>query len=144
MAFRQQVRNLFHELADLVPAERARLLADRNIPVDVRSEVESLLSQDADGPLLTRAVAASAAEMVDSVVPDYCGTYRLIRRLGQGGMGTVYLGERSDDTLKHRAAVKLLDGHRPSWAERFHNERQLLASLQHPSIVHVLDAGVTS
>jgi len=60
-------------------------------------------------------------------------------------MGAVYLAERNDGEIQQRVAVKLLrtDVHRPAWRDRFLRERQLLASLNHPSIVHVIDAGHT-
>jgi tetratricopeptide (TPR) repeat protein len=74
------------------------------------------------------------------------GPYRRVRLLGSGGMGTVYLAERRDGEIQQRVAVKLLadGGTRPGWHERFLKERQLLASLNHPSIVHVIDAGHTA
>ena len=61
-------------------------------------------------------------------------------------MGSVYLAERADGEIQQRVAVKLLraDGHRPVWRDRFLKERQLLASLHHPSVVHVIDAGHTA
>src|SRR5947207_737790 len=60
-------------------------------------------------------------------------------------MGAVYLGERTDGEIQQTVAIKFLsfDGHRPGWRDRFLKERQLLASLNHPSIVHVMDAGHT-
>ena len=58
-------------------------------------------------------------------------------------MGTVYLAERRDGEIQQKVAVKVLDGggSRPAWRERFLRERRLLASLNHPSIVHVIDDG---
>ena len=78
--------------------------------------------------------------------PGSCGPYRLVRPLGSGGMGTVYLAERTDGEIQQSVAVKLLraDGHRPAFRKRFLRERQFLASLNHPSIVHVIDAGHTN
>ena len=59
-------------------------------------------------------------------------------------MGTVYLAERRDEGIQQTVAVKLLTGgNRPAWRKRFLQERRLLASLNHPSIVHVIDAGQT-
>ncbi len=60
-------------------------------------------------------------------------------------MGSVYLAERIDGEIEQTVAIKLLraDSHRAGWHERFLRERQLLASLQHPSIVHLMDAGHT-
>jgi serine/threonine-protein kinase len=60
-------------------------------------------------------------------------------------MGAVYMGERADGEIQQKVAIKLLtaEGHRVGWRDRFLKERQLLASLNHPSIVHVIDAGHT-
>jgi Protein kinase domain len=60
-------------------------------------------------------------------------------------MGAVYLAERSDGEIQRKVAVKLLraDAHRAAWRDRFLRERQLLASLNHPSIVRMIDAGHT-
>jgi serine/threonine protein kinase len=142
-----EVRLLFHELVDLSPAERERILAERQVGADVRAEVESLLGfHSAD--TLTGCVASAAADLLNScgpAEPSQCGQYRLIRLLGRGGMGAVYLAERIDGEIQQRVAIKLLHAgdHRPAWRDRFLMERQLLASLNHPSIVHVIDAGHT-
>jgi eukaryotic-like serine/threonine-protein kinase len=71
------------------------------------------------------------------------GPYRLVRQLGQGGMGTVWLAERADGAFERQVALKLP---RAEWtdrglAERFARERAVLASLSHPNIAHLLDAG---
>jgi serine/threonine protein kinase len=144
-----QVRLLFHELVDLSPRERQRVMVERQIAPELRAELESLLSFNSlEVRHLTACVSGAAEEVLQSVngldVHD-CGPYRLVRLLGRGGMGAVYLGERTDGEIQQTVAVKLLgaDGHRPGWRDRFLRERQLLASLNHPSIVHVIDAGQT-
>jgi serine/threonine-protein kinase len=71
--------------------------------------------------------------------------YRLLRRLGEGGMGTVYLAERSDGDFVQHVALKLLHASAqgsPILLERFTRERQLLARLDHPGIAHLLDGGM--
>src|SRR5215470_64139 len=140
----QLVRQLFEELAALPASERKRVFAERQVEQDVRAEVESLLSFDSgQGENLSACVADAAAEMLrtgnGSGAEDW-GPYRRVRRLGSGGMGTVYLAERRDGEIQQRVAVKLLSdgGTRPGWNERFLKERHLLASLNHPSIVHVI------
>jgi hypothetical protein len=144
-----QVRLLFHELVDLPPGERQRILAERRIAADLRAELESLLSVDSlNAGRLTACVSGVAEDALDSLanrdLPE-CGPYRLVRLLGRGGMGRVYLGERADGEIRQTVAIKLLsaDG-RPRWRDRFLKERQLLASLNHPSIVHAIDAGHTA
>jgi serine/threonine protein kinase len=144
------VRLLFHELADLPQAERQRVMDERQIVPELRAELESLWSFDSTGVgPLSACVLDAAEEVMQSVVGrevHNCGPYRLVRLLERGGMGAVYLGERMDGEIQQTVAVKLLraDGSRPGWHDRFLKERQLLASLNHPSIVHVIDAGHTT
>ena len=144
-----EVRLLFHQLADLSPGDRERAFREQQVLPEIRAEVESLLDFDsANVQCLTDCVSHAAEQVLDSTRgPEaaYCGPYRLVRLLGSGGMGSVYLAERTDGEIQQKVAVKLLraDSHRPAWRDRFLRERQLLASLNHPSIVHVMDAGHT-
>ena len=143
------VRDLFHELADLSPSDRERIFRERSIQPEIRAQVESLLGFDsAPDRSLTDLVGSAAENVLDSGVAaeiSRCGPYRLVRLLGSGGMGAVYLAERTDGEIQQQVAVKLLRAgdHRSRWRDRFLQERQLLASLNHPSIVHVIDAGHT-
>ena len=81
----------------------------------------------------------------DSIEGVRVGPYRLVRELGRGGMGTVYLAVRSDDEYQKRVAVKVLRRGMDTEAiiRRFRHERQILASLQHPYIATLLDGGTT-
>jgi eukaryotic-like serine/threonine-protein kinase len=74
------------------------------------------------------------------------GQYRLVRVIGRGGMGTVYLGQRDDEQFEKDVAVKLIDPalYSPGVMRRFQHERRILASLEHPNIATLLDAGMTS
>ena len=73
------------------------------------------------------------------------GPYRLVRMLGRGGMGVVYLAERADEQFQKRVALKMLPVGLVTReaVERFHRERQILANLEHPFIARLLDGGVT-
>src|SRR5580658_10396693 len=145
-----EVRLLFHRLADLSPEERERAFQELGSGPELRAEVESLLkfdlAQDSD---LTGSVSRAAVEALSSEDArglSRCGPYRLERLLGRGGMGAVYLAERTDGEVQQKVAVKLLraDEHRAGLRDRFLKERQFLASLKHPSIVHMIDAGKTA
>jgi non-specific serine/threonine protein kinase/serine/threonine-protein kinase len=74
------------------------------------------------------------------------GAYRLVRELGHGGMGTVYLAVRDDDAFHKRVALKILRRGMDTDAivRRFRTERQILAGLDHPNIAHLLDGGTTA
>jgi len=107
---------------------------------DLAKEAEALLSHDSRrGPLdLLETVSDLAARPGDRLDP-----YRLIREIGRGGMGTVWLAERDDAQFDRRVAIKLLT---PGIAaiegvRRFREERQILASLDHPHIARLIDAG---
>ena len=75
--------------------------------------------------------------------PSHAGPYRLVSHIASGGMGIVYLGEREDGGEPARAAVKLLRrGIDEDQGRRFAAEREILATLQHPNIARLIDAGV--
>ena len=74
------------------------------------------------------------------------GPFRLVREIGRGGMGVVWLAERDDEELQQRVALKLI---RPGLdsllaRHRFRRERAILASLEYPNIAHLIDAGITA
>jgi non-specific serine/threonine protein kinase/serine/threonine-protein kinase len=81
----------------------------------------------------------------DATQPERLGPYRLIREIGHGGMGAVYLGVRDDDAYQKRVAIKVLKRgmDTDSIVRRFRHERQILASLEHPFIASLLDGGST-
>jgi serine/threonine protein kinase len=140
-------RQLFRNLADVPPMERARILADNRVPDEVCAELEALFSYDS-GPqesITSRVQAVAHRALSPAARPRYCGPYRLVKLLGYGGMGSVYLAERRDGEIEQTVAIKLLraDADRPSWRGRFLKERQLLAYLNHPAIARLLDAGHT-
>ena len=73
------------------------------------------------------------------------GIWRLVRELGRGGMGSVWLAERDDGELRMKAAIKLISrkAASPEWLTRFRRERQILADLNHPAIAALHDGGTT-
>lgn len=75
---------------------------------------------------------------------DILGAYQISRMLGEGGMGEVYLAERTRE-FEQRVAIKRIrtDVDSPDFARRFENERRILARLEHPNIAHILDGGST-
>ncbi|MFN8589435.1 MAG: serine/threonine-protein kinase [Candidatus Eisenbacteria bacterium] len=104
-------------------------------------DVRALLAADgADGSLLDRGVAHAARAVFASGAPENVGRYRLLRRIGEGGGGVVWLAERPD--LGSRVAIKFL---RDAWLsparrERFAREQRTLAQLHHPAIARLFDA----
>ena len=91
---------------------------------------------------------AGAFSLDDGAAPDTdarVGAYRIVRELGRGGMGAVYLADRADGQYEQQVALKMV--HRGLGArdtrERFLRERQMLARLDHPNIAHLVDGGIT-
>lgn len=88
-----------------------------------------------------------AARAVDapSLVGRRIGAYRVLRPIGQGGMGTVWLAQRDDGLYERQVALKLVRTHLPGphVHERFARERRILGALEHPNIARLLDAGIT-
>jgi eukaryotic-like serine/threonine-protein kinase len=140
-----EIEQLFHTLADLSPDARAQYLAEHEIDGETRREVEALLAFDSGASaFLAREVSIAAGRALPQLDGKglRCGPYRLLDTVGRGGMGTVYLAERVDGEVTQRAAVKLLaPGAGEIQRERFLRERQILASLSHPNIARMLDAG---
>jgi tetratricopeptide (TPR) repeat protein len=145
-----RVKALFGEAVALGPGERARhLRAACGDDAALRDEVESLLAaHDGDPEYLEAGIGALVplgdAEAEPSLAGRRLGPYRLVRQIGRGGMGAVYLAERDDDEFRQRVAVKVVrDVSRAQLQRRFRRERQILAGLEHPSIARLLDGGTS-
>src|SRR5438132_10019713 len=143
----QRIQSLFHDSADMAQAEqRACLEAACGGDEELIVEVRSMLDQDVRGnSLLDRNIADVAQETLEkpvsaSLILKEVGPYRILKLLGEGGMGVVYLAERSD--LGTKVAVKIL---RDAWLsparrERFASEQRTLAQLNYPAIARLYDA----
>jgi tetratricopeptide (TPR) repeat protein len=145
----ERISVLFRELVDLPPAAREEAFVLRNVPPELRAEVESLLACDASHDhSITECIAEAAQTVVqadDHGGRAFIGRYRPVQLLGSGGMGSVFLAERVDGEIQQRVAIKMLHvgASEASWQERFLRERQLLAYLNHPCVARLLDAGRT-
>ncbi len=143
-----RVGELFHEAFEIAPEGRAEWL-EKVCEADgeLRRELLSLLESDRSaGEGFVRGRLKSAfASFREANSTKRAGPYRLIRELGRGGMGTVFLGERDDDQYQTQVAVKLVrPGMDPDFIlRRFRRERQTLAQLNHPHIARLLDGGTT-
>jgi len=139
-----EIDRLLSGALDRPPAERDAFVEAARAGQDaVAAEVRSLLGEaDRPGPLDAVDAAGLAGEGMP-LAGRLVGPYRLIREIGRGGMGSVWLGERDDRQFQKRVAVKLLSAGLPvsEALRRFRDERQILASLEHPHIARLLDAG---
>ncbi|MGH8100787.1 MAG: protein kinase domain-containing protein [Chthoniobacterales bacterium] len=148
----KQVEAVFEQALEL-PAEQRPAFLQSNCDGDqeLRREVQSLLDSHAragsfiDQPSLF--AANDESDERDAVVASgqLIGSYRVVRELGRGGMGAVYLAERADEQYRMRVAIKLIKRgmDTDSVLRHFRNERQILANFDHPNIAHLLDGGAT-
>ncbi len=146
-----RVERLFEEAASRPPGEREAFL-DSVCGSDaaLRTEIASLLAADEQAgeflpaPTLDRSLA-DTDDSADPTTGRVLGSYKLLAKIGEGGTSSVYLAVRADDQYRKRVAVKLLPlaMASPHHLRRFQTERQILASLDHPSIARLLDGGTT-
>jgi len=153
----QRIDALFSALLDLPEDQRVAFL-DENCRDDMRfrQELQSLLDAESHSAGMFAAVGSERDQLFDTVFGDdttfrhaaegqRIGSFRLLRELGQGGMGVVWLAERADGEFEQRVAIKLLR----RWMDsedsrrRFRAERQILSSLDHPNIARLIDGGTT-
>lgn len=148
-----KVKEIFSAALELKPDERVSFLntacaADENL----RSEVLGLLSaHDSSGDFIQHPAVVDVGFLVSdtnhsaAAAGQHIGTYEIIRELGRGGMGAVYLASRADEAFDKQVALKLIKRGMDSDAiiKRFVMERQILANLDHPNIARMIDGGTT-
>jgi non-specific serine/threonine protein kinase/serine/threonine-protein kinase len=148
----RQIEDLVDAALECEPAERAALL-DRACAgdADLRREVESLLAHQSpsenfiEAPAFVFAADLLAGNAVEQLEYQHLGPYKILREIGRGGMGAVFLAERSDGEFQQKVALKLVRRGfaEPELTRRFRRERQILASLNHPNIARLFDGGVS-
>ncbi|MEO1369694.1 MAG: serine/threonine-protein kinase, partial [Acidobacteriota bacterium] len=144
-----RIRGLLDTVLDLPALERTGAVDAADADTAVKQAVLSMLAAyEEETEPFGRAAAVDVAELLGDrwQSGDEIGAYRLIERIGEGGMGTVFTALRADDAYSKRVAVKLI---RRGWASdeeirRFRSERQILADLEHPSIARLIDGGETA
>jgi non-specific serine/threonine protein kinase/serine/threonine-protein kinase len=152
----RQIKGIAERAWDLPESERHGFVASESGDDDaLRGEVESLLRSMADasalyeGEALAMPGAAAAFEQAlwagPSLEGSRVGPFRIIKEIGRGGMGSVYLAERAEGGFEQRVAIKFVGG-MPTEVllRRFHEERRILASLDHPNIARLIDGGTTA
>lgn len=148
----KQIQEKLDIAVALCPDEREiflRQLGDSDL--ELRQEVESLLSFASSEPKFLETPAVHSLMQVDwqetkneFLRGRVLGPYRVGALLGAGGMGDVYRGERVDGQYEQQVAIKVVRSpYARGLAARFRNERQILASLEHPNIARILDGGVS-
>jgi len=158
----KQVEELFQAALDVPRDERPRFIAEAGAGDDaLRKQVEALVAQYEEAGDFIEAPAFAGggfnpgseafrtrqpAEVEDDpMAGTRVGAYRIVREIGRGGMGAVYLAVRADSEYQKRVAIKLVKRGMDTdfILRRFRNERQILASLDHTNIARLLDGGTT-
>ncbi len=129
----ERVKLLAAAALEVTGVEREALVAAEG-EATVREEVRSLLAAEDEAFL-----------SLPETMPAAIGPYRIVRELGRGGMGAVYLGERTGGDFEQAVAIKLIKRGMDTEAilGRFREERRLQARLNHPNIVRLIDGGMT-
>ncbi|MEQ1581248.1 MAG: tetratricopeptide repeat protein [Steroidobacteraceae bacterium] len=148
----QHLQRVFAEATDLPKDQQERFVKETcGGDEGLIGEVLAMLQCDAEpsnGPLtnaLDAAIDATTTDRRQALIGTVVGSYRLVSVLGHGGAGSVYLAERSDRQYSAQVAVKIVESAalHPDMSMRFRAERQILASLNHPNIARLVDAGET-
>ncbi|MEO8439318.1 MAG: protein kinase [Spartobacteria bacterium] len=145
-----KVKDVLAGALELAQTEDRRMFLEQTCGFDtqLRQEVEALLAQPTDGfEQIAQAIPQLFAQDAPSRPPgERIGAYRIVRELGRGGMGAVYLAERADGSFEREVAIKILKRGTDTdeILRRFHAERRILARLDHPNIARLLDAGTTA
>ena len=147
--------SIFERLLGTPEQEREVLLETLcGADAELKGVVLSMLDSESSALRFDRALAANelptatldVSDSPDNLPGGRVGPWLLVRKLGTGGMGVVWLGERVDGQFEQRAALKLIKRGMDSEAvlKRFLRERQILARLVHPHIAHLLDGGIAA
>jgi eukaryotic-like serine/threonine-protein kinase len=148
----KQVDALLDAVLDTAPSERSVFLTENcGGDDDLRREVAKLLkAAEKAEDFLEASPVESALQLLDkesseNLIGREIGVYRLIRLIGQGGMGSVFLAARIDREFRKEVAVKIVSSlwHSDEIKENFRRERQILARLEHENIARLLDGGTT-
>jgi serine/threonine-protein kinase len=146
----QHILEVFNVAAERDSADRDAYLDDACADdADLRAEVASLLATYDEDPAFLEDPAARIpeppAEVEETMEGQRAGPYKILRCIGEGGMGAVYLALRDDDQYRKQVALKLVKRGMDTdeILRRFRSERQILAALDHPHIARLLDGGMT-
>ncbi len=142
-----RLKRVFHEASDLKDDERTKYLSELRLnEKTLWEEVATLIDIETEAKeLLEAPVSFEGFIGNETRVGENFGNYKIVREIGHGGMGRVFEAVRDDGEYEQRVAIKLTNRgiFSDEIIERFKTERQILAQLEHPNIVKLLDGGVT-
>lgn len=145
----EKVKELLDEVLRIEPSERQTFLRESAASDEVKAEVESLIAFESEAENL---MSLSAIEFSkdffgeqesNALLGQQIGVYRIVREIGYGGMGAVYLAERNDGKFEQKVALKLLkrELNVKRLRHSFKRESEIQSKLNHPNVARLLDAG---
>ncbi len=149
----EKIKDLLDEVLKIEPARRTRFLEKVGINGEIRAEVESLLAFEGQSrKFMSLTLGEFSKDFVAEELPEISligqkiGIYEITGELGFGGMGAVYLAERTDGKFAQRVALKMIkrELNIGEIRKNFKREREILSKLNHPFIARLLDAGTTA
>jgi len=146
----ERLTSLFLRACAMPPEDRASFLRrecgdDRSLLAEIQAMLAEDAAPDATAKIVDLVgVAAENASLSPLALPEWIGPYRILERIGHGGMGLVYRAEQTEP-ISREVAIKLIRGgmDSASMVARFEVERRALALMDHPNIARVYDAGAT-
>ncbi len=147
------IKDILLEALNLAPSARREYLEGADISAEARAEIESLLVLEAEAEdFMSLTVGEFSRGFLDqhdaaanALINQRIGVYQIVSELGVGGMGAVYLAARADGKFEQRVAIKMLkrEFNTEKIRRTFKREKEILATLAHPNIATLLDAGTT-
>lgn len=147
-----KVKKLLDDVLQIDSSERLNFLNNSGEPAIIKAEVESLIQFENQAENLMRGSAIefsrdffSEDNTPNNFIGQKIGVYKVIRELGYGGMGAVYLAERADGNFEQKVAIKLLkrEFNTNHFRENFKRESKIQSKLNHPNIARLFDTGTT-
>lgn len=144
----KQIKEIFDEAAELNKSAQVQYLDSAcSEDTDLRQAIEKMLAveNDAESFLEESPLETLEKSNQEELSNQHLGSYKLLKEIGRGGMGRVFLAERYDKEFKKKVAVKIVKRGMDTddILRRFRHERQILAQLEHPNIAHLIDGGTT-
>jgi non-specific serine/threonine protein kinase/serine/threonine-protein kinase len=141
----QEIKRIFDAAVELAPSAQGAFLDSACPDAATRRKIERMLAADDDTLLDDSPLSLVALDEDSRFIGKRIGRYRIEGEVGRGGMGAVFAAVRDDGEFEQKVAVKVIlsSFNTDAIARRFRNERQILASLEHPNIARLLDGGMS-
>ena len=146
----KKISEILSDCLEIDVSERQRYMDELRLSPAIRAELELFLNLETEAiDFMSETAVGINKDFFEtdenSLIGQQIGVYKIVCELGFGGMGAVYLAQRTDGKFEQKVALKLLKREMNTAAlrRRFQHEREILASLEHPNIARLLDAGTT-